>query len=532
MSFKYFNVKNGLTTGNISLHAANANVQANYFLGNINVTSSANLGAVGNVRINGGSSGYVLSTDGLGNLSWASQGSSNIVLDSFTGNGVQTDFTLSSTPSSEDYTIINIDGVSQLHSAYIVSGANVILSSAPASGAAIEVMTFNLSGGGGGGGSSGSNIANGTSNVSIATSGGNVTTSVAGNANVIVATGTGVNVAGYLTATGNITSGNANLGNSAVANYFTGTLTTNAQPNITSVGTLTSLNVSGNTTSGNFIGVFANGNSNINIPASNGNINLTAVGNTVMVITGTGANIAGTLNTGIGNANVGNLGTAQLLASANVTSPQLISNIATGTAPLVVTSTTRVSNLNVAYANVADYINLTTATTGTYYPIFANAVTGNVEELANTNLSYNAATSALSATLLTGTLTTAAQPNITSLGTIANLTATNINLTSFKETVIAGGNTSTSISPNVAAGTIFTYTANSNFTFSTLTNAVAGSSATIIITQASPGSFTLTSTMKFAGASKTLSTAAASIDIISVFYDGTTYYATLSKGYA
>lgn len=350
MSFKYFNVKNGLTTGNISLHSANSNVQANYFLGNINVTSSANLGAVGNVKITGGASGYILSTDGTGNLGWTAQGSSNIVLDSFTGNGVQTNFTLTSTPTSEDYTIINIDGVSQLHSAYTVSGANVILSSAPANGAAIEVMTFNLSGGGGG--SSGSNIANGTSNVSIATSGGNVTTSVAGNANVIVATGTGVNVAGYLTATGNITSGNANLGNSAVANYFTGTLTTNAQP------------------------------------------------------------------------------------------------------------------------------------------------------------------------------------NITSLGTIANLTATNINLTSFKETVVAGGNTSTSISPNVATGTIFTYTANSNFTFSTLTNAVAGSSATIIITQASPGSFVLTSTMKFAGASKTLSTAAASIDIISVFYDGTTYYATLSKGYA
>lgn len=47
-----------------------------------------------------------------------------------------------------------------------------------------------------------------------------------------------------------------------------------------------------------------------------------------------------------GNANVGNLGTAQVLATANITAPQLISNIATGTAPLVVTSTTKVANLN------------------------------------------------------------------------------------------------------------------------------------------------------------------------------------------
>ena len=75
MSFKYFNVKNGLTTGNIALHSANANVQANYFLGNISVTSSANLGDVSNVKITGGTGGYVLQTDGTGNLSWASQGS-------------------------------------------------------------------------------------------------------------------------------------------------------------------------------------------------------------------------------------------------------------------------------------------------------------------------------------------------------------------------------------------------------------------------------------------------------------------------
>ena len=60
---------------------------------------------------------------------------------------------------------------------------------------------------------------------------------------------------------GNITSGNANLGNLAIANVFSGslngsaasantantanTVTLNAQPNITSLGTLTSLNVTG-----------------------------------------------------------------------------------------------------------------------------------------------------------------------------------------------------------------------------------------------------------------------------------------------
>lgn len=55
--------------------------------------------------------------------------------------------------------------------------------------------------------------------------------------------------------------------------------------------------------------------------------------------------VTGNFNTS-GNANVLNLGTAQVLATANVTAPQLISNVATGTAPLLVTSTTVVANLN------------------------------------------------------------------------------------------------------------------------------------------------------------------------------------------
>ena len=47
-------------------------------------------------------------------------------------------------------------------------------------------------------------------------------------------------------ANANITSGNANLGNLVTSNYFSGILTTNAQPNITSVGTLANVTVSGN----------------------------------------------------------------------------------------------------------------------------------------------------------------------------------------------------------------------------------------------------------------------------------------------
>lgn len=116
---------------------------------------------------------------------------------------------------------------------------------------------------------------------------------------------------------------------------------------------------------------------------------------------------------------------------------------------------------------------------------------------------------------------------------VTTLSATNIPLTKFNETVVSGGNTGTStIAPDASIGTIYKYTATGNFTLNSLNNAVAGTSMTIIITQDATGSRTMSSTMKFAGASKTLSTAGNSIDIISVFYDGTTYYATLSKGYA
>jgi hypothetical protein len=151
-------------TGTGANIAGTANITGNIALSGANVS----LGAVGNVKITGGSNGYVLQTDGTGNLSWAAQTSSNIVLNTFTGNGVQTVFTLTNSPTSEDYTIINIDGVSQLHSAYTVANANVTLSSAPVSGAAIEVMTFNLGGSAGGNASSGYTYVEATGNTNAA----------------------------------------------------------------------------------------------------------------------------------------------------------------------------------------------------------------------------------------------------------------------------------------------------------------------------------------------------------------------------
>ena len=440
MAFKYFNVKNGLTTGNIELHAANGNVQANTFLGNINVTSSANLGSVSNLVITGGTANYVLSTDGAGNLSWVAQsggssGNLEAYSDTFTGNGVQNTFTLSTTPSNINLVTVNYNGEILLRDSYSLSGANIVFTEPPANTAEIEITTLSGSGGGGGGGTPGgsntqvqfndagsfggntgftfnkttttltannfvatstanlgnvanitvtggsngqvlttngsgglswstisaASITNGNSNVSIPSSNGNVNISAVGNANVLVITGTGVNVAGTLNATGNANVGNIGAingvftnvsGNGASLSAITGsnvtgqvgnalvsgTVYTAAQPNITSVGTLTGLTVSGNATVGNLIGAVANGNSNVNIPAANGNVNISAAGNAnILVVTGTGVNVAGTLNA-TGNANLGNLvsanfvqGTLTTASQPNITSVGTLSSLtATG----------------------------------------------------------------------------------------------------------------------------------------------------------------------------------------------------------
>ena len=109
------------------------------------------------------------------------------------------------------------------------------------------------------------NLTNGTSNIKI-TLDGNVSTSVAGNSNIIVATGTGVNVAGYLTATGNISGSNL----SASAN-----LSVTANANIGNIGTAGLIVATGNITGGNFITTgFANIGSNANLGST-----LTVIGN-------------------------------------------------------------------------------------------------------------------------------------------------------------------------------------------------------------------------------------------------------------
>jgi hypothetical protein len=397
------------------------------------------------------------------------------------------------------------------------------------------------------------------------------------NANIVNSSLTSVGTLGSLTVSGNASAGNVNAGNLLTANFVAGTLTTAAQPNITSVGTLSSLDVSGNASAGNVnagnlltanfvagtlttaaqpnitsVGNLSSLTVTGNLAAGNvdgGNLvtanyvagtlttaaqpNITSVG-TLSSLTVTANVAAGNLTTGgalsvTGNANVGNLGTAQVLASANVTAPQFISNISTGTAPLLVSSTTKVANLNAdlldgfdsSTSNTANTIALRNADgnlsanyfigngaflTGIDTSLIANG-NSNVTVAANGNVTVsvagnsaiavftgtganingyanvtgnlaagNVSATDVSGTTLGGTLTTAAQPNITSVGTLSSLavsgTITGGNIYANSGTVgasLLAGTLTTAAQPNVTSVgnlTSLTIAANGNITMS------------------------------------------------------------------
>ena len=289
-----FNI-DAATNGQVLTYVASTNTWENYPSAAVlaNTSFKLNLGNANSLSISGGSIGYVLETDGYGNLSWTSKGTLRA----------------------------NISGLSNT-TPIIMTVANTI---AYQNGTSITISGVN--------GVANSNVNSTTFYVKLAS---NFPTS--GNVELY-------------------TSPDLVIGNAAVGTSLTYTNSPNA------IAT-TALGGSGSA-------VAAGSNNQIQFNNSGlfgASANLTFDGNT-MVVTGI-ANVSSNVNVA-GNINL---------------TRQLISTQATGTAPFSIVSTTRVSNLNVAYANVADHINTTLVTTGTYYPILANATSGNVADGANANL--------------------------------------------------------------------------------------------------------------------------------------------------
>ena len=297
-------------------------------------------------------------------------------------------------------------------------------------------------------------IFSGNSNVNVPTANGNVTVTVTGNANIVVFTGTGANINGYLTVNGNLTATNANLGNLAVANYVT--VTSNITSGNANLGNLV--------TSNYFTGILTNGNSNVTI-TNNSNIGFGVAGNSnVLVVTGSGANIAGTLNVSgnliSGNANLGNLAVANYVQGTLTTQnqPNIVS---VGTLLNVIVSNFANVGGNLFVGNISS--NVTIANTGVII------ATGNITA-ANANLG-----NLVTANYTNAVLTTGAQPNITSIGTLGNLTVTN-NVSANTLTTGSGSNANLTIDPDGSGNLVIsnttpvvmsnTLTSNGNVAFS------------------------------------------------------------------
>ena len=230
--------------------------------GNVSFTgANVSLGNVSNLKILGGTANYILTTDGTGNLVWTEKDAVGIAvtLDTFTGNGVATSYTLSRAPIDENHIVVNIDGVIQLKSAYSVSGTTLTFTSAPDNNTPIEVQIIAFVGA--------------AANVNFWSYTGNgvqtaFSISSTATATTILVTENGIlqmPTVDYTVSSSNINFVTAPANNVAIqireipsvttASALTAqTVINNAQPNITSVGTLTSLTVSGDVTANNFIG--------------------------------------------------------------------------------------------------------------------------------------------------------------------------------------------------------------------------------------------------------------------------------------
>ena len=496
------NVTGNLTAGNIIAgngsggNITNANViSSNTFIAltsaNFTSASNVNLGTVGNIKITGGTNAYVLSTDGTGNLSWVAQsgggggsnisnGNSNVNIPTENGNinfsavGNANVVVITGTGANISGTA-NITG--NLTAGNIIAGngsggnitnANVISANTITALGNLNGTELNLSGNGVFGGNltvngtltyinsttlsisdpiinlqTGPNgaapVANTGKDVGTALNYYDTTAKIAWMgwdvSNAEIAFGSNVSISSEVvtfTSLANIRSGNAQLGNNVSANFFTGN----------------GIYLTGITTAS-----ISNGNSNINIPSANGNINFTAVGNTTMVVTGTGVNVAGTLNV-TGNATLGNIitsGSGGNIINVNVISANTFTasgNISAGNANLgnVVTANFFIgagNNLsNISGSNVSGQVgnslvastvytnaqpNITSVGTLTSLAVTGNISAGNADlgNVVTANFFignfYGTANSATTA----GTVTTAAQPNITSVGSLTGLTVSN-----------------------------------------------------------------------------------------------------------
>ena len=493
--------------------AAQPNVTSVGTLSNLTVSGKTTLSTVSNVVITGGTSGQYLQTDGTGNLSWVtissatiSTGTSNVKVNS-DGN-----VTIS---SSGNANVLLVSGTGVTITGDLTDVGNGTMNALSITGTTVSTNSttgaLKVAGGVGivGNINGAENLTiNGSSSLNNVTINGNL---VAGNANFSLpvtitspADSTDYETGALILTLGGLgVYGNINSGMDISGSTLTGSLTTASQPNITSLGTLTSMNVSGSgniananignlvvsklsnlgpagnvTITGGSAGQYlstdgqgnlswesaastnriVNGTSNVTVN-NDGNVTISSSGNAnVIVVNGNAVSVNGTLQ-------ISKLTTTNAVSITSTTDSTLYTNGALTIAGGLGIAGNIVANKNLT---IVGNIHSTDLMLDGNATIQGNAEFQKLVSLTSPTDSINPSTGALqittgglgvygninsgmniSGTTLTGSLTTASQPNITSIGTLSSLVVTG-NITAGN---VSGGNL---VSANYLTGTLTT----------------------------------------------------------------------------
>ena len=392
----------GITAGNISGNVANANYAA--FAGNITTAAQPNITSVGTLT----------SLSVTGNIS-----AGNVSATTFTGalSGAAT--TAGTVTTAAQPNITSVGTLTGLGVNGTITGVNITANTGVFTGNGSGLSAI-----------AGGNVTGTVANATFATTAGSATTAgtVTTNAQSNI---TSVGTLTSLSVTGNITSGNANLGNAVSANFFigdgslltgitagnisgnvananyaafAGVVITAAQPNITSVGTLTSLGVNGTVTAvaftantgvftGNGSGLSAIAGGNVTGQVGNALVASTVYTNAQPNITSVGSLTGLTVSNATGVVNFSN--------TANVTLGNVSNLRISGGSADFILQTDGSSNLSwVAKPSSGATITDDTSTNATYYPIYATASSGTLSTagIATTKLQFNPSTGEMTAT--------------------------------------------------------------------------------------------------------------------------------------
>jgi hypothetical protein len=252
-------ISTSLANGNITLTATGTQlVQVSGNLGLIlpygNTTTRPSPATIGTIRFNT----TTTQLEVWNGIQWvaATNNISVITNQTINGDGSTVTFSLTQSATAESI-LVSINGVIQTPSVDYTtsSGPNTItFTTAPAAGDVIQVRyvvgTTTVSG-----------LNNGTSNVLISTSSGNITAGVGGTSDLLVLTSTGANITGYANVSGNISAGNISLsGNVISALNVTGTVTSGT---VSSVGNIVGANLVGTINTNSIVNSGSNGTGNI-----------------------------------------------------------------------------------------------------------------------------------------------------------------------------------------------------------------------------------------------------------------------------